>query len=1746
MAKSQQDDSKEIKRILQDLFKFVKLTQDTSKEQVRINREMMKVMSVLNAGFAQSAEDAHKLIDSIQEEGFAVTDEFIKKWAKARNATEDDLKEILKRFREIEDVNDDIVESAKDYNQLLNIQYDLLQDSTDLTKQLFKNQQEIAKAVKESKGQAMLLGSSIGDVDAIVAKMVAKKVNLDELFGGMFAGVEDGHQLINQIKDDINSLINNTSGSIIEMKLNFSPLTDDLDKEVGRIFEGIEKEKQARLKGLDDYFSKNTKLQNQLTKQIAIQMSGIDMKFDVDTGNITTSAGQLKKGTLEYQDALDQLTTFSDQNKIGDAVKNQFKEIVELIGLGEERTESQVNKLAELVAPLDMTSKIMLEQFSIRGKDLIELKKQIKGEQHRYAIMGKYLNQLSSAESLVMKLGQGFDYISAVLPSGVGDFLGISKVSLALMEAHKKGVQSFADSLAKGEHHTEALRSYMGQLAPAIQTALNPMTLLVVAGILLAKTLFDVVDKYKSIASETNVSILQAKELLNVQLDTLTSQKNQFATLQDIQDIQAEMIQITGRVFDLSTKGAKELSISLVETGKAFGYGSTEAVKMQKIFENLGADEQLSLNLQQSLGFMSEMAGLSPQIVSQDLVDAAEEVSIYFAGMPEKAARAVLQIRRMGMNLKQAGSIAKEMLNLEGFMTDMYELQAMTGQGIDFSDAFDKGLTGDIEGMTKSIMEQIGTTAEYNKMDYLTRMKIAKTLGMSSEELGKSVKLNEQMAEFTGQMKTDLDANIDRMGDISNLNKDEIRDRLQQLQSTDRLGVAWDKIKGVLLKALIPLAETFADAIDAISPIIDIVVGALKGVAMLMKIITPLVKGLLAPFKFIGDLLSGWTGSLDEAADSAGWFGSTIKGIGSFLDGIGEVVYWIGAGLGTWFAITKFPALLGSVVSWLGSILKFIPGIGTIFGSLTGGIGSMFGSLGKKSEAAVKESTDPIVNMTSKIQTSMVSMIDKIKSSMNDMVSHIKASMGNTGRAITKGLTVSPTEKIMGQIKKDGVSTVTVLASEVEKSSKSMGKSVEVGSEKASKSLKKLKKEGVNIIPTSGISSSFKTIGEIGSKTIAMLAVRSATSWLFARKEGEEQMSGLGASIQPMFEMVAMGGAAMLTTTLQEGIEKVFTKKLEKRMEDGFGNVSGKLKKGFTEAGTAGKGMFSKVITFGKSAFQKLTNIGKSVLPTPVEAAIDKVDPIKSVTEKVMETTKTKTVELPKGSTRGVKETGSIFKTLSDVIKGAWTAIKSTLLDIVKFVGDVLKSITKSIGESIKNLLKGIGDGLSSFKTSAIKGAAALVLVSGALWITSKALENFANVSWESIGKGIITLGALTAAAMALGKVSGQVIIGAAAIALLGASLIPAAFALKMFNDVDWSSLAKAGVALIGLGVAGTVIGGMSVPMLLGAVAVASMGAALIPMTYALEKFNEIGWDSLAKAGVALVGFGLAAAGFGLAAPLILMGAGVLAIASVSLMLFAGSVMAINVSMAGLDIKPIGELTASLMGLTSISISALFGVAGGIMAISAAMAGLSIVGVGSTVSKFFGGDAIKDLERIATLADPLQIVNETICQLSASILELSNVLENAQFDSIKKLNDIDVKPLDQNINQKLNTVQSSSEPSTNYKVAPQQTPVAKVLNPKKESVGQNVKIQSVLTKTQAEKDEEGKDQISTRTQTSTSQENNSYQDIYNRPGMDTKKIEMLLMRLVQLEEMQLQRAGGSIKMNGQKVGEIVKKQFNEK
>lgn len=204
----------------------------------------------------------------------------------------------------------------------------------------------------------------------------------------------------------------------------------------------------------------------------------------------------------------------------------------------------------------------------------------------------------------------------------------------------------------------------------------------------------------------------------------------------------------------------------------------------------------------------------------------------------------------------------------------------------------------------------------------------------------------------------------------------------------------------------------------------------------------------------------------------------------------------------------------------------------------------------------------------------------------------------------------------------------------------------------------------------------------------------------------------------------------------------------------------------------------------------------------------------------------------PSGLDKFLENARKVGKSIKDLFVG----IADTIKQVLGKLADGIKQFITKVSEGIKALLQNIAKGIESFgKTSVLKGAAALLVVSGALFVAAKAFKEFANVSWEAVGKGIVGILGLVGVTKLLEKGSTSMIKGAFALGILGGALMIAGKAFEIFTKISWEDLAKAGVAIVGLGLAVAGLG-LAAPMIIaGSVALGAMSAALLVFAAAVN-----------------------------------------------------------------------------------------------------------------------------------------------------------------------------------------------------------------------------------------------------------------------------------------------------------------------
>jgi hypothetical protein len=206
-------------------------------------------------------------------------------------------------------------------------------------------------------------------------------------------------------------------------------------------------------------------------------------------------------------------------------------------------------------------------------------------------------------------------------------------------------------------------------------------------------------------------------------------------------------------------------------------------------------------------------------------------------------------------------------------------------------------------------------------------------------------------------------------------------------------------------------------------------------------------------------------------------------------------------------------------------------------------------------------------------------------------------------------------------------------------------------------------------------------------------------------------------------------------------------------------------------------------------------------------------------------------------------------------------------------VGGKIGELGSKIGEKASGAMGGFADFLGKLgDDKTIKGAGTLALLGGALAMAAHGFDTFGKVTWEGMLKGTIAIGGLIVLARGIGEASTGMLKGAAAIALLGATMWVAGKGFSTFNDLNWESMLKGVVALGAFSVAAILMGTALPAIALGAVAIGALGLAvgvlgvgMIPAAYATNLFSEaiVKLGEVSGGNLIAIGAGLAAIGAG-------------------------------------------------------------------------------------------------------------------------------------------------------------------------------------------------------------------------------------------------------------------------------------------
>lgn len=354
---------------------------------------------------------------------------------------------------------------------------------------------------------------------------------------------------------------------------------------------------------------------------------------------------------------------------------------------------------------------------------------------------------------------------------------------------------------------------------------------------------------------------------------------------------------------DNFTKLQEVAGMTADEAAKLQEYGDLYGKTSEEIYDTIGQTKKGLFNNKQ---IMSQVLKINGQLAAQ------------YKNSPELLAKAVVQANKLGITLEQAKNASSSLLDFESSIQNELEAELLTGKNLNFEQARYLALMGDSAGAAEEMLKQVGGIDSFNKMNVIQQESIAKSMGMSTDELANSLVKQKQLEKLDKNIKKDLEERVKQLRDAGKMeeaaalekavlngeNVKSVKLAEQELDAKRKAEKAIARAKEQFMKAIAPLAMKVAnlltDVMDYVSksPIIKAVIKAVGDGLAIGAVVASLVSvGNIIGKVFGGGGLKSLFGKQGSTPANPLYVSDVGGGGGSMLDMIPGSSKFGGAGM---------------------------------------------------------------------------------------------------------------------------------------------------------------------------------------------------------------------------------------------------------------------------------------------------------------------------------------------------------------------------------------------------------------------------------------------------------------------------------------------------------------------------------------------------------------------------------------------------------------------------------------------------------------------------------------------------------------------------------------------------------------------------------------------------------------------------------------------------------------------------------
>jgi hypothetical protein len=137
--------------------------------------------------------------------------------------------------------------------------------------------------------------------------------------------------------------------------------------------------------------------------------------------------------------------------------------------------------------------------------------------------------------------------------------------------------------------------------------------------------------------------------------------------------------------------------------------------------------------------------------ILKDVLTASNAIKLSVKGGAEGLTKAAIAAAELGSDLSKVEDISKGLLNFEESISSELEAELLLGRDLNLETARRAALNGDLETVAKEINKQVGSSADFSKMNVIQQEALAKAMGTSRGELADMLVQQESLNSLRGR-----------------------------------------------------------------------------------------------------------------------------------------------------------------------------------------------------------------------------------------------------------------------------------------------------------------------------------------------------------------------------------------------------------------------------------------------------------------------------------------------------------------------------------------------------------------------------------------------------------------------------------------------------------------------------------------------------------------------------------------------------------------------------------------------------------------------------------------------------------------------------------------------------------------------------------------------------------------------------------------------------------------------------------